>query len=321
MTDTHRDLASPAWALRLLAVAIATLLVLLACESSEEDKDNDPANVVDALADQLLPCFPHAPCPGGWTCVGGVCLKSDAISTTTGGKSDTSGGGSHPPWTAGTPIGLQYKSSRSIPCQSPVALAWDGSDLWCADGNGGVARRFSASGSNQTATAKLPSGAIIDMGPSGVANRLNVAATDGKIWRLQYGYSAQQLSYIGSLQGLSYDPQSAQILTVDNNNLLSRRNTSSLATSSVTPFTDSGCARLAWSNHFIFRWCGTTDANTHRVRLYDANSSPKVLMKRELAANLNASGNGGLEVNGATLWLVGSGTGSGANRLFQYLIY
>lgn len=315
---------SSVWALRLLAIATATLLVLLACESSEDQEDNDPANVVDAVADFLLPCFPHKPCPSGWTCVGGACLKSDSVATGNNGGSDTSGGGGdHTPWKGGVPQGVTYHSSRGIPCQAPIALAFDGSYLWCVDVAGAVARRFSKTSSVQSATAKLPSGNMVDIASTNSINQLNAAGPNGYIWRLRTNLAAAQLMNIGAMQGISYDRNSGQVLTYEGNSLI-RRNQSSFSSTKVTSFPDSGCARLAWSNDYAFRWCGTAESGNdfmHQIGVYDMETAPTASKVRTLGAELNATGTGGLEVNGSTLWLIGAGSGSDASKLFQYTIY
>ncbi len=49
-------------------------------------------------------------------------------------------------------------------------------------------------------------------------------------------------------------------------------------------------------------------------------TSPVSTLKRELGAQLVATADGGLEVSGSTLWLIGSGGGSDNNKLVVFTL-
>lgn len=313
--------APSAWTLRLLACAAAALLIGLACEDSGEEPV-DPADVVDSLADQLLLCSALKPCPFNYGCIGGVCFKTGDGSS--GGGTGDDAGFAGTSWQGGTPKGAALLSSRAQPCAVPLGLAFDGISLWCADANGNVARRFSPSSSAQTATAILPSGGTIDIAASGNVNSIAVSSGDGSVWRVGYNAGSTKLFSSNNSPGISLMRSAGQLLTLENGQL-TRHHPSSYQAIQATKLetTLGGCQYLAWSYDYVFRWCGTVGAGAsrqQRIGVYAAITTPNANLVQELRPVLDATSNGGIDVYDSKLWLIGTGSGAGVGRLFEYQI-
>ncbi len=305
-----------AWALRGLAVAVAGLLIGLACESSGSDGPKDPAEVTNTMADKVQPCFDFKPCAAGYHCVGGVCLVAPDAGTVDGGVS----GSSTDTATVATgwvPTTAQRQYVRGIPCGSPQGLAYSNGYLWCADAYGNKARRFTASSASETATATLPSSGIIDIGRSSQSNYLVVAGGDGNLWLAGPGLTPYKVKAVSSLSGVSY--LGGQIMTSENNTL-TRRNPSNFSALSSSTMSNAACKRLAVGGSMVYRLCGVSGSGTgmtHRVQIYDAATQPTAVFRRELAAPVWASSDGGIEVNNTIMWIIGTGSGTDVNKMVQ----
>ena len=322
MIHCRMFVAPPSALLRLLAVAAAALLILLACEGTGEEP-LDPADVVDSFADQLLTCFSYKPCPSHLVCVAGVCLKTGDGAIAASSDAGASGATT---WAGGTPKGIELQSSKTVPCSSPIGLAWDGIYLWCADANGNMARRFLPGQSSATANIGLPSGGTNDIGFSGVSNRINASSGDGNVWQLGTTGGTQAVFSAGAVPGISLNWDTNEILTIEGTNQLVRRQNSSYVSTKVTTLESSGsnCQRLAWSHNMAFRWCGTSGSGANRqqrVAVFTGNTAPNANWVQELKPLMDASGNGGIEVSGSRLWLIGIGSGTSVGRILEFQLY
>ena len=224
--------------------------------------------------------------------------------------------------TAEGPTKAQRTVTRAIPCAKPQGLAFDGSNLWCVDLNGTpTARRFGLQSSAQTATMAIPEVPVHDIGRDIAANQLLIAGADGWLWRARLGAPAAQLVQLGFTTGVSFGGDS-EVLTVEGG-LVVRRNSSTFGVQTTANLSGSSCTRLAFAYNDYYRICGVTgsgNSQAHRVQIFNADSAPTAIFKREITAPLFASAEAGFEVRTTTLWIIGGGSGTDLNKLVEYTL-
>ena len=294
------------WRAQLLALAIVPALV--AC--------------VD-IVDEGWPCGDGRPCEPGWNCLSGACVKSDSICMPSCGQ-ETCGGpdgcggicscpGDLPPETA------VPKKVVSAPGQDPVGLAFDGSGLWCGDGELGVARKLDPDSGAVLETADLPEATLVDLT---MLNGSLMALTDGnELYQLPTFTQPVQRGDLPVSTGIAFDGE--YLLSAEPPHL-ARRLVSNFSVF-FTTLLSSGCEFLALHDDYAYQYCDTTGSPgdyRHVIEVYDLANNIEATLEGSFEVAFDASEITGIEVgefNGQrTLWVSGIGYGSQAGSIGRF---